>query len=321
MRAEVVAKTTEQEVGVREKRKGRFWTLQRRENVEGWLWTAPWWLGFLMFSLYPMLASLYYSLTDYKVVGATQFVGLANYIQAISKDPQFWPSLGRTAYYTFTMVPLSLIGSLLAAMVLNQRLKGTNLYRTSFFLPSLMPGVALAIVWIWILNPKYGLVNQLLGSIGIEGPGWLYSTKWAVPSLLMMGFWGSFGGAAMLIFLASLQSVPQDLYEVAELDGANAWHKFRNVTVPMLSPAIMYNMVMSTIYTFQSFLFAYLTTEGGPQWATWFFGLHIYTNAFEYFKMGYASALSWCMFVIVLAIVFVYFKLSGRWVFMASEGT
>lgn len=320
--AEVVSKKRGGETGQGGKRGRRPWSLERRESVEGWLWSAPWWVGFLLFAVYPMVSSFYHSFTKYKVVGTTEFVGLANYVEAISgADRLFWPSLGRTAYYTSTMVPLALAGSLMAALILNRRIRGTNVFRTIFHLPSLMPGVALAVIWMWILNPKYGLVNQLLNGIGITGPGWLSSVKWAVPGLLLMGFWGSFGGAAMLIFLASLQSIPVELYEVAQLDGANALHKFWYVTVPMLSPAIMYNSVMGIIYTFQSFQVAYLTTQGGPQWATWFFGLHIYTNAFEFYRMGYASALSWCLFLVVLLIVFVYFKLSGRWVFMAGEGT
>ncbi len=297
----------------------RSLTLQQRENISGWLWTAPWWLGFLIFSLYPMLASLYYSLTDFRMIGTPHFVGAANYIRALTADPQFWPSLLRTGYYTFTMVPLTLAASLGAAMLLNSKIKLRTTFRTVFYLPSLVPSVALAVMWTFILNPRYGLLNGLLAAVGIQGPGWLFDPKWAVPGLLLMGIWGSFGGSSMLVFLATLQSVPVDLYEVAALDGASAWQRFRHVTLPMISPALQYNLTMSTIYTFQNFLYAYLTTEGGPQWATWFFGLHIYTYAFTHFQMGYASALSWYLFIIVLATIFIYFKLSGKWVFAASE--
>jgi multiple sugar transport system permease protein len=304
-----------------------FWTYRRRKLLAGYLWISPWWIGFLAFAVYPFVASLYYSFTRYNVASAPQWIGLENYIYALTSDPQFYPSILRTFYYTGVHIPLSLAASLLAAMILNQRLWGVNLLRTIYYLPALVPAVALAVMWIWLLNPRYGLINQWLAMIGIEGPRWLYSTTWAIPSLILMGTWGSFGGAQMLIFLAALQGVPQDLYEVADLDGANRWNKFLHVTVPMISPAILFNLIIGIIGSFQSFIFAYLVadpstggTVGGPNWATYFFGLHIYENAFTDFEFGYASALSWVMFLMILAVVLINVKLSGRWVFMAADG-
>jgi multiple sugar transport system permease protein len=304
-----------------------FWTYRRRKILAGYLWISPWWLGFLAFVIYPFLASIYYSFTRYNVASTPQWVGLENYIYALTTDPQFYPSILRTFYYTVVHVPLGLAASLLAASILNQRLRGVNFFRTIFYLPALVPAVALAVMWVWLLNPRYGLINQGLALIGIEGPRWLYSTTWAIPSLILMGTWGSFGGAQMLIFLAALQGVPTDLYEVADLDGANFWDKFRHVTVPMISPAILFNLIISIISSFQSFIYAYLVSDpstggsvGGPNWATYFFGLHIYENAFTDFELGYAAALSWVMFFMILIVVLVNVKLSGRWVFMAAEG-
>ncbi len=229
----------------------------------------------------------------------------------------------------FLFVPLSVLAaSLFAEIILNQKLRGTNFFRTIFYLPALVPSVALAVMWVWILNPQYGLINQGLAAIGIKGPGWLLETKWAIPSLILIliGVWGSFGGTQMLIFLAALQGVPPDLYEVADLDGAGAWQKLRHVTVPMISPAILFNLIMGIIGSFQSFILAYLVAGGtgdmvgGPNWATYFIGLHIYQKAFADYEMGYASALAWVLFFIILLMVLINFKLSGRWVFMAAEG-
>jgi multiple sugar transport system permease protein len=299
-----------------------FWTLERKEEILGYIWISPWWLGFLAFTVYPMAASIWWSLTDFKsVMLPGKFVGLDNYIYALTQDRLFWPSLGRTGIFTLTAVPLAVCGSLLGAMLLNQRLLMISAWRTVYYLPSLVPGVATAYVWAWILNGKFGLLNGLLGGIGIAGPSWLLDPAWAIPALLLMTAWGSVGGSAMLIFLASLQSISPELYEAADLDGAGRVAKFWNVTIPMLSPAIFFNGTMGIIGTFQSWMYSYLVTEGGPNYATWFLGLHIYKKAFEYNEMAFACALSWIMFAIILLIIVANFKVSGRWVFMATEGS
>lgn len=300
----------------------RFWTLERKEEIMGYIWISPWWLGFLAFTVYPMLASMWWSLTNFKSVTlAGDFIGLANYVRAFTQDSLLWPSLARTAYFSLTAVPLMLIGSLLGATILNQFLVGIAGWRTIYYLPSLVPQVATAYVWAWILNGKYGLLNGLLAEIGLRGPNWLFDPAWAIPALLLMTLWGSIGGTSMLIFLASMQSINPELYEAAELDGAGRWSKFRNVTLPMLSPAIFFNGTMGIIGTFQSWMYSYLVTEGGPDFATWFFGLHIYRNAFEYNEMAYACALSWIMFAVILFVIVLNFKVSGKWVFMATEGS
>lgn len=294
--------------------------LRLKEEVEGYLWTSPWWIGFLVFGLYPMVMGLYRSFTNAKWVGAFDWVGLRNYVDALLEDPLFWPSLGRTLYYTLSVVPLGLMASLFAATILNQKLRGENLFRTVFYLPSLMPSVALVVIWTWILNPRYGLINDLLRRVGIAGPAWLHSAQWAMPALILMALWGSFGGTSMLIFLSALQSVPQDLYEACDLDGGNALQKFFYVTAPMISPAILFNLIMGIIQSFQSFLYAFLgpSVPGGPNFATYTLGLHIYNTAFRDSRMGYASGLAWILFLIVLAVVLLNYRLSGRWIFMAS---
>ncbi len=267
-----------------------------------------------------MLYGLYMSFTNTRWVGTPVFVGIQNYISALTDDLLFWSSLGRTLYYSALAVPLGLAASLLAASVLNQRLKGQTVFRTFFYIPSLMPSVALVVIWTWILNPKYGILNQLLTLVGVQGPGWLQSPAWAMPALILMTIWGSFGGSAMLIFLAALQSVPDILYEACELDGGGPWHKFRHVTVPMISPAIFFNLIIGIIGSFQSFQFSFLapSVPGGPNYATYTLSLHMYKLGFEEGRLGYATTLAWLQFLIVVGIILVNYKLSGRWLFMAA---
>lgn len=295
-------------------------TLRQREEIAGWLWTSPWWVGFVLFSLYPMVYGLYISFSNTRWVGQGEFIGLQNYVTALSQDTLFWPSMWRTLYYTFAVVPLTLAASLLAALILNQKMRGQNLFRTLFYIPSLMPSVALVVIWTWVLNPKYGLLNNALGLIGIQGPGWLHSSSWAMPALFLMAVWGSFGGTSMLIFLASLQSVPQSLYEACELDGGGPVAKFRHVTVPGISPAILFNFIMGIISSFQSFLYSILAppVPGGPDFATYTLSLHMYQTGFQDGRLGYASALAWIQFVIVIVIIVANYKMSGRWLFMAG---
>jgi len=307
------------EIALVRPKKAKVSAMRRREALYGFLFLTPWILGFLFFVGGPMVASLFLSLTDYDIVTPSKFVGLQNYTTAFTKDKLFWPSMGRTFYYAVVMVPLSLVGSLLAAVMLNQRALGTNAFRTFFFLPHLTPIVASALLWQWILQPEVGPVNYLLSRVGVKGPAWLSSKEWAIPSLMIMALWGSIGGNRMMIFLAGLQGVPQELYEAADIDGANAWHRFKHVTLPMLTPTIFFNLVLGIIAALKVFTSAFVTTKGGPAYATWFYALHIYTNAFEYFEMGYASALAWIFFVVMFTFTYLQFRSSARWVYYAGE--
>ncbi len=293
--------------------------MRRREAIEGILYTSPWIVGFIVFIAGPLFASLYLSFTKYNVLRPAKFIGLENYIVALTKDPLFLPSIGRTFYYAALLVPLSMIGSLVVAILLNQKLVATTAWRTMFFLPTLTPLIAAALLWRWMLNPDVGLVNYLLGQVGIKGPGWLSSIEWAIPALVIMGLWASVGGSRMIIFLAGLQDVPKELLESAEIDGAGTWAKFWNVTLPLITPTIFFNLILGIIFALRTFEAAFITTNGGPAYATWFISLHIYQNAFVSFDMGYASALSWLLFIILTVFTYLQFRLSGSWVFYAGE--
>jgi multiple sugar transport system permease protein len=289
--------------------------LQRREAIEGYLWISPWVIGFLVFSLAPIIASFYLSLTRYKIGGTPEWIGLANYQEAFFNDKLFWPSLSRTAYFSVASVVLGVVLSLLAAILLNQNLRGKTVFRALYYLPSLTPVVALAILWEWLLQPQLGLVNYLLSYVGIQGPGWLTSRDWAIPAVILITLWSSVGGGRMIIFLAGLQGIPRELQEAAEIDGANAWQRFRNVTVPLMSPVILFNVLLGVIGSFSVFSVAYIATAGGPNYATWFYMLHLYNNAFSFFQMGYASALAWIFFVLIFILSYLQIKLSDRWVY------
>ncbi|MBN1400539.1 MAG: sugar ABC transporter permease [Anaerolineae bacterium] len=306
-------------IAAREQPGRRFSREAVRQNVNGYLWISPWLIGFIVFTLGPMIASFVFSLENYRIINRPSFIGLENYRVALTEDKLFWTSLGRTFYYVAASVPLGLLGSLLLAALLNQRVRGESIFRTLFYLPSLTPSAAAALLWVWILNYDVGLVNFLLSYVGIQGPPWLGSSKWAIPALVLISFWTGMGGSRMVIFLAGLQGVPEELYEAADIDGAGPWRKFWAVTVPLISPTIFFNFVLGIIGALQVFNTAYITTRGGPGRATWFFALHVFTHAFEYFDMGYASALAWCMFVILLLFTIIQLRLSDMWVFYAGE--
>ena len=298
----------------------RGWSGQRRrEALSGYLCIAPWLIGFLAFALGPMIASAYYSLTDYNILRKPEFVGLANYREALTGDDLFWRSLERTGIWTLATVPAGIIGSLLAALLLHQGLRGTSIYRTMYFLPSLTPTVAASLLWLWMLHPHVGVVNWLLSFAGIRGPGWLSSTRWAVPALAMISLWTGIGGGRMVIFLAGLQGIPQELYEAADIDGAASWQKALRITVPLMTPTIFFNLIMGVLGSFRAFDMAFLTTEGGPAYATYFFALHIYYYAFQYYQMGYACMLSWFLFAVILILTGAQFASSRRWVFYLTQ--
>jgi multiple sugar transport system permease protein len=292
---------------------------QRREALEGILYTSPWILGFILFVAGPLVASAYYSFTKYNVLRPPQWIGLQNYLYAFTKDELFLPSIWRSFYYALLSVPPALILSLLLAVLLNQKIWAPTIWRTLFFLPTLTPLIAAALLWRWMLNPDVGLVNYLLERVGIQGPGWLSSITWAIPSLVIMGLWNSVGGSRMIIFLAGLQDVPRELLESAEIDGAGVWAKFWNVTLPLITPTIFFNLVLGIIFALRTFEAAFISTAGGPARATWFISLHIYQNAFVSFDMGYSSAMAWVFFMILFALTYLQFRVSGSWVFYAGE--
>lgn len=294
------------------------------DTLTGYLFIAPWLLGLLFFTAGPMLASFYMSFTSWTMLSPPKWVGLGNYTTLATGDPLFYTSIYNTVYYVIFSVPLGMVVSLLLALLLNQKVKGISILRTIFYLPSVTNLVAISVLWVWIFNPEFGLLNNVLRTMGIEGPYWLQSETWSKPSLILMSLWSVGGG--MIIYLAALQSIPQQLYEAAELDGANIWHKLKSITIPMLTPAIFFNLIMSIIGSFQVFTQAYVMTqgkspgtEGGPANSTLFYVLYLYKKAFQQFKMGYASAMAWVLFVVILVLTLIQFKLSKRWVYYEME--
>jgi multiple sugar transport system permease protein len=290
-----------------------------RESNLGYLYISPWLIGFLLLTAGPMIASLYLSSTTWTMLAPPASVGLANYQGIFSDDPLFLVSLGNTLYYVVFSVPLGLAVALGLALLLDRKIKGTAFFRTAFFLPSITNMVAVAMLWLWIFNPEYGLLNAFLQMVGIKGPLWLQSESWAKPSLILMSLWGT--GGTMMVFLAALQGIPQELFEAAELDGAGTVGKFLHITLPMISPAMLFNLVVGIIGSFQVFTQAFVMTgtaqpgsEGGPNNATMFVVLYLFKKAFQEFRMGYASALAWVLFFIILAATIVQMQMAKRWV-------
>ncbi|HVG98629.1 MAG TPA: sugar ABC transporter permease [Chloroflexota bacterium] len=293
----------------------------RQENITGWLWTSPWILGFFLWTLGPMVWSLYLAFTRYNISQPAEWTGLSNFTTALSgQDSLFWPSLTRTFIWAAVMVPLSLAGSLTSALLLNQGMKGTSVFRTLYFLPSLTPAVASAILWRFLFQPDFGPINYVLRALGVtQPPLWFSDARLAMPSLMIMTLWAAVGGSTMLIFLAGLQGVPQELHEAASIDGAGRWARFRNVTLPMITPTLFFNLVIGIIAALRTFTTAYVATGGGPNYATWFYILHLYQTAFQNFDFGYASALAWIFFVIVIALTLLNNRFSRRWVYYEGE--
>ena len=295
--------------------KRRWSPARRREAIQGYLYISPWFIGFLLLIVGPVLISFYLSLTTYTIISPPVFIGFQNYIKAFTSDKLFAKSMYNTLYYVVFSVPLLISISLMLALLLDQGLRFTKVFRTLFFLPSITPVVASVLLWRWIFQPDFGLVNYLLSLIGIQGPAWLGSTQWVKPTLIIMGLWGSVGGSQMIIFLAGLQNIPSDLYEVAAIDGAGPFQRFRHVTLPMLTPSIFFNMILGIIAAFRTFTAAYIATQGGPAYSSLFFVLYLFFNAFKFMNMGYAAAMAWVLFVIVLALTAFQFRMSKRWVY------
>ena len=293
--------------------KARRGPMARREELAFYLFASPWLIGFLLWTAGPMIGSLALSLTQYDVITPPQFTGLANYAKMLGEDPLVWQSLKVTLFYAAGAVPLQLLGSLLLALLMNQRVPGVAGFRTIYYMPSVIAGVPVALLWMWIFNPEFGIVNEALAAIGVDGPQWLFSETWVVPAFVVMSVWTI--GSPMVIYLAGLQGIPQHLYEAAEIDGAGPWAKFAHVTMPMISPIIFFNTVMQIIVSFQIFTPAYVMTRGGPNNASLFIGLYLYQNAFRYFQMGYAAALAWLVFVIIMALTLIVIRTSPLWVY------
>lgn len=290
--------------------------LQRREAVDGYLFIMPWLVGFVLFVAGPMIASIVLAFMEWNLFSPPTWVGLENF-QAMIDNELVWKSLWNTAYYTFISVPLTLAVSLGTAMLLSLPLRGQSAFRTFFYLPAVMPAVANSVLWFWILNPDIGLANSLLRMFGLPESQWIWDPATSKPSFILMSLWGI--GNTMVIFLAGLQGIPQTLYDAAEIDGANAWHRFRAVTLPMLSPVILFNLVLGIIGSFQVFTNAFLMTNGGPQHSTLFTVLYLYRLGFEQFRMGFASAVAWLLFAVILVFTLIQLRLSNAWVYYEGD--
>jgi len=282
-----------------------------RQLLKGLAFVSPWLLGLLLFTLVPVGLSFFYSLCRFDLLQPPRYVGLHNYTDLLH-DQTFWLATRNTAYYVALAIPSGLLISLGLAMLLNVQIPGQGIWRTIIFMPSLMPITASAMLWMWLLNARVGLVNLLLGLVGISGPPWLGSVKWAMPALALMSFWGV--GNAMVIYLAGLQDVPRELYEAADLDGAGVIGRILHVTIPILSPVIFFNLIMAIIGALQMFDVPYIMTGGGPAHSTYLLSMYVYDNAFVYLQMGYASAIAWIMLVMVLLLTGLAFWSSRRWV-------
>lgn len=288
-------------------------TGMRAERYIGYVFVAPWVIAFLCFELIPTSAAFVFSFTDWSVVGAPSFIGFANYVEMFTRDRLFLRSVENTLYYVAFSVPLTVTVAFLVALLLNARVRGQTIFRTLFYLPALIPSVAGAIVWIWIFDTNNGILNFFLGLIGIEPIRWLTSPAWSKNALIIMSLWTI--GSGMVIYLAGLQNIPIELYEAAEVDGANPVQKLLRITVPLMTPTIFFNLVLGIIGSFQVFNSAFIMTGGGPVNSTLFYMLHIYENAFTHWRMGYASALSVVLFLFVLALTLFVNQTSKRWVF------
>jgi multiple sugar transport system permease protein len=298
-------------------KKKRRLTLSSRESIWAYILISPWLVGFVLFTAGPMIASAVFSFTEYDVVHPPKFTGLGNWSAMLTRDWRFWHSLKVTLTFAVFALPLGLVFGLALALLLNAKVPGLLIWRTIYYLPSVVSGVAVAVLWGYIFNPRFGVLNWLLGLVGIRGPGWLGSTDWALPALIIMSLWGVGGG--MIVYLAGLQSIPTALYEAATIDGANKWNQFWRITLPMITPVIFYNLVTGIIGTFQYFTQAFVMTGGGPADATLFYNLYLYRNTFTHLRIGFGSAMAWFLLFVVLFLTMLIFKSSEAWVYYEGE--
>jgi len=297
-------------------------SLATQEAVSGYLFIMPWLVGLLIFVVGPIVASLVLSFTHWDIVNPPEWAGLYNYERIFTVDKDFVQAIKVTFTYAALTIPLGLAAGLGLSLLLNQKLRGMNFYRTLFYLPSILPAVAVTLLWTWMFNSDFGLINWFLSLLGIEGPHWFQSPRWVLPGLTIMSLWGVGGGA--VIYLAGLQNINPQLYEAAEIDGASLWARFWRITLPLLSPTIFFQLVMSLIGTLQAFVttfvaFGGLATPGGPQRSALFYMLYLYVKSFREFRMGYGSALAWILAVIILVLTLIVFSTSKRWVFYEAQ--
>jgi multiple sugar transport system permease protein len=283
-----------------------------RRNLEGWAFASPWILGFVLFTAGPMLASAVMAFMKWDLLTPPSFVGLENFRQALWRDPLVWHSLKVTTIYAAIAVPLNVVLGLGLALMLNSGIRGLRIYRTAYFLPSVLSGVAVALLWRWVFENQFGLANTLLSTFGLRGPNWLGDGSWALGSLIIMNIWSVGGG--MIIYLAGLQGIPTEFYEAAEVDGANWWRRLWSITLPLVTPALFFQLVIGVIQALQVFTQPYIMTGGGPYNSTLFFVLYLYQNAFQYFQMGYASTLAWLLFLYILMLTVMIFRSGDLWV-------
>ena len=289
----------------------------RREAFEGYIGLSPWIIGFLLITLGPILATVFFSFTQWKITEPPNFIGLTNYILMFTADPQFINALKVTFLYVVYSLPLKLVAGLALSLLLNLKIPGMNFFRTIFYIPAVISGVAVSLMWMWLMQPDYGVVNTLLSYIGIQGPGWFWDPDWALPSVALMSVW-NVGGSAV-IYLAGLQNIPPHLYEAGEIDGANRWHCFWKITIPLLTPTLFFQLIMEMINSFKVFTQAFVITKGGPLGATYFYMLYLYEQAFQEFNMGYASALAIIITLIILIFTIIVNATQKRWVYYEAE--
>jgi multiple sugar transport system permease protein len=297
-------------------RSGRRLTEWNREAIACALFIAPAVLGFIAFAMIPLIISGVISFTNYSLAGTPTFIGFENY-RFLLTDKFWWNAVRVTATYAVVVVPLWLFNSLFLALLMNQNIRGVSAFRTIFYLPAVLSGVAVAMLWRWLLNYRVGLLNIILGYLGIDGPNWLGDKAWALSAIILMSQWAI--GWYLPIWLGGLQSIPTELYEAVEIDGGGGWAKLINVTLPMLSPVILYNLVMNIIWATQLFTEPFILTGGGPQFSTTSYMMYLYSNAFSYMKMGLASAMGWILFIFVLLLTLTVFKSSPMWVYYEAE--
>ncbi|WP_058300880.1 carbohydrate ABC transporter permease [Gorillibacterium timonense] len=300
--------------------------MRRKTNLTGLLFAAPFLIGFLLFTLYPTGASLVYSFSDFNLFKPLKWVGFANY-EWIFKEREVWKSIKNTLYMVIIATPITLFCGLMTALLLNMKVRGQSVFRTLFYIPSIVPVIASSLVWMWVLNPQSGLINSVLKTIGVNGPNWLLDSGWTKPSLILMLAWSS--GGVMIIFLAALQDVSKSLYEAADIDGANTLRKFFHVTLPSISPIILFQLIMSLITYFQffaqAFMLASLTASGpdqtmaGPEKSLLFYAILLYREAFVDFRMGHASAMAWVLFLLTALVTWIVFITSKKWVTYGGE--
>ncbi|MBX3054629.1 MAG: sugar ABC transporter permease [Caldilineaceae bacterium] len=298
--------------------KRRRMSQSTRNTINGILFAMPWLIGLLAFWIYPTMASAYYSFTQFNAVQSPQWIGLSNYIQLFTADDTFWQAVYNTTYFAVISIPLAIIVSFGLAMMLNAKIRFQTVYRTIYFLPTLVPEIALSLVWVYLFTPGSGLINVPFDWLGIKGPCWLTCPTWSRPTIILLAMW--IVGQQIILYLAGLQDVPQDLYDAADVDGANFIHKFRHVTVPMMTPVVFFHLVTSVIGALQFFTVPYIMTGGTgfPAGSLMFYSIYLYKNAFQYFNMGYASAMAWLLFMAALLITLIIFRSARMWVFYAG---